>query len=129
MQVSLYLTLFRRNVSNYQENDRFLEYCFRLSTMPKVCRSRFLSFFGTGHVTQKLKFFFFFFFFFFLKFHWVWHDIGGMLRIIKKMPDFWKIILGSTEFFLEVSLSLTWCWRKVPNYQKNSGFLEDCFKL
>ena len=70
-----------------------------------------------------------FFFFFFFKFHWVWLDIRGMLRIIKNMPDFWKIILGSTEFFLEVSLSLTWCWRKVLNYQKNNGFLENCFKL
>ena len=90
-EVSLNLTWCRRNAPNYQENDGFLENCFRLQTMLKVCRWRFLSFFGTAQVTQKLQSFLFW------KFHWIWHDVGGMPRIMKKMTDFWKIVLGSRQ--------------------------------
>ena len=53
-QVSLSLSRCQKNAPNYQENDGYLENCFRLLTMPKVCRWRLLSFFGTDHVTQKL---------------------------------------------------------------------------
>ena len=59
--------------------------------MLKVCRWRFLSFFGTAHVTQKLLSFLFW------KFYWVWHDVGGMPRIIKKMMDFWKNVSGCRQ--------------------------------
>ena len=60
LEVSLKLTSCRRNAPNYQENDEFLENYFRLETMLIVCRWRFLSFFGTGHMTQKLQSFFIF---------------------------------------------------------------------
>ena len=53
--------------------------------------------------------------FFILEFHWVWRDVGGMPPIIKKMTDFWKIVLDSTQSWecvdggLWVSLALlTW---------------------
>ena len=35
--------------------------------------------------------------FLFWKFHWVWHDVGGTAQIIKKMIDFWKIFLKSSQ--------------------------------
>ena len=60
LEVSLKLTSCRRNAPNYQENDEFLENYFRLETMLIVCRWRFLSLFGTGHMTQKLQSFFIF---------------------------------------------------------------------
>ena len=59
--------------------------------MPKLYTTSFLSFFGTAHVTQKL------YSFIFWKFHWVWHDHEGILRIIKKMTDFLKNFLRSKQ--------------------------------
>ena len=61
---------------------------FRLSRMPKVCRSRLFSFFDTAHVIQKLKIFILW------KFQWVWRKVEGMPWIIKKMMDICKIVLG-----------------------------------
>ena len=40
--------------------------------------------------------------FLFWKFHWVWRDVGGTPRIIKKMTDLLKIVLVSRQ-----------CWRCV----------------
>ena len=33
----------------------------------------------------------------FWKFHWVWLHVGGSPRIIKKMTDFWKTVLDSSQ--------------------------------
>ena len=33
----------------------------------------------------------------FRKFHWVWLHVGGSPRIIKKMTDFWKTVLDSSQ--------------------------------
>ena len=91
LEVSLSFTWARSNTPNYQGNNGFLEKCFRVHTMQKVCRWRFLSFFGTAHVIQKLKIFFLW------KFHWVWREVVGMRRNIKKMTDICKIVLGSGQ--------------------------------
>ena len=52
--ITIIIIISRMNALNYRQTDGFLENCFRLWTMLKVCRWRFLSFFGTAHVTQKL---------------------------------------------------------------------------
>ena len=91
LEVLLSLSWFRTNAPNYQENDGYLENCFRLWTMPKVCRWRFLGFFGTAHVTQELSSFLFW------KFRWVWCDFGRTPQIIKKMTDFWENVSGSRQ--------------------------------
>ena len=94
----LSLTWCRRNTPNYQENEGLLETCFRLQTMLKVYRWRFLSFFGTAHVTMKLLSILFW------KFHWVWRHAGGRPQVIIKMKDIRKIVFyfGSfTEFVLD----------------------------
>ena len=89
MEVSLSLTWCRRNAPNYQENDGFLKNCFRLKTMLKVCRWRFLSFFGTTHVTQKLQALIFW------KFNSACRYVGETPRIIDKMTDFWRLVSPS----------------------------------
>ena len=81
----------QRNAQNYQENDALMGNGFTLLAMLKACRSKFLSFFDSAHVTRKLCTFLFW------KFHWVWRDLGGMPRIIKKITGFWKIVLGSRQ--------------------------------
>ena len=95
-EILLSFTWCRRNTPNYQENDGFLENGFRLYTMIKVCKWRFLSFFGTAQVTRKLQSLLF------SKFHWVWRNAERTPQIIKKMTNFWKIVLGSRQ-----------CWKCV----------------
>ena len=36
--------------------------------------------------------------FLFCKFHWVWRDLRGMSRIIKKMTDIWKTVWGCRQW-------------------------------
>ena len=48
-------------------------------------------FFCSGHVSQKLWPLLFW------KFHWVWRDVGGPPQIIKKMKNFWKTLLDSSQ--------------------------------
>ena len=80
--------------------------------------------------------------FFFCKFHWVCRHVRRTPRIIKKMMDNWKTVLGSRRcqncidggswvlwhcprdseiikfFILEVSLSLTWCRTNAPELSR-----------
>ena len=49
-----------------------------------------MSIFGTVHTTQKLSFLFW-------KFHWVWRDVGGAPRSIKKITNFLKILLDFSQ--------------------------------
>ena len=91
LEIWLRLSLFCMDIPNHRQNDQFLEKCCGIWSMLKVYRERFLSILGSGKVTQKLKGLMF------SKFHCVWRDVGGTPRIIKKMIDFWKIVLDSSQ--------------------------------
>ena len=90
--------------------------------------------------------------FLFWKFFWDWCNVGGTPRIIKKVTDFWKIVLDSSECqkyiergywvsldwsrdseitgsdILEVLFRLSLNRRNTPNYWQNDDeFLEIYF--
>ena len=56
--------------------------------------------------------------FLFWKFHWVWRAVGGTSRIIKKMTDYWGIILDSSQSWNCVE-EVSWVSLLLPTWLRN----------
>ena len=92
MDVLLRLPLCWMNTPNYQQNGGLLGSCSDVYSMLLKCRDKgSWVFFASVTWLRNNNVFLFW------KFHWVWRDVGGTPWVIKKMMDFWKIVLDSSE--------------------------------